>query len=250
MANDVILSFSEWCNKNSISMKAEDYKTGDWVVMITDSGRNKKGELGQITETTDRDFRVKTKSSLDNSGNWCVNHDVRKALQHDIPNFKKKYHISEFTPESNLVIRCTNAEQGNRVAKIFAPNYMEHNFQNSNNFIVWKGDTFYNIGYLWDLTSDIKKNQILVEFEDVVFDALTQLEPLGNGIWNQIKEQHPILQTINDVRKYGIWYIDASQEKWHSNKPQSISLFREPKENVVKEQFRVLEIKKVKTNNN
>ena len=233
-----------------ISLSEENYKIGDWVVMITNSGRNKKGEIGQITEITNNDFRVKTKSSLDNSGNWCVNHDVRKALQHEISNSKRKYHISEFTSESNLVIRCTNAEQGNKIALIFDPIYPKHNFQGSENFICWIDVNFNNdYFYSWDLIKHLKPEQIVIEFDDVIFDALTQLEPVGDGIWNQIRGNYNYIdikssfdEQYNKFQKTSMWPINSFQEKWQNDvsKIYIKNRTKKPEENSLPKRVRLI----------
>lgn len=56
----------------------KDLEIGTEVIMIQASGVNKIGEVGVITKFDDHgSFRVKTKSSQDDLGNWCSKSNIK-----------------------------------------------------------------------------------------------------------------------------------------------------------------------------
>ncbi len=77
----------------------------------------------------------------------------------------KKYHISEFIENENLVIKCDDLEQARKVGPYLWPSYDSTKF-NIYNFpiICWYSKKDYSFNVLKDLYS----TQIPINFEDVI----------------------------------------------------------------------------------
>lgn len=222
-----IVSLLEEKKYDGINMeKQEEYKVGEyWFFKDSQNGQKKLYIIDDIIEnriiisSVNGDIIKQRYNKINFTNN--INKSWIKALPHEIPTNKRKYHISEFTPESNLVIRCTNAEQGNKVASIFIgePYNNSYNWYESKDFIVWKENS---ISHSWNKTEYLYPEQKVVEFEDVIFDneKLT-IRSNGDGLYNQIKEQ-PILinskdlekdwkKAIEGFKKYRMWTFDTSE---------------------------------------
>lgn len=112
--NSLILSFQEWCHKFGHTFE-EEFKVGDWVVLTYDNFEDiKAGGIFQIKK-----YDKKSNIYLINKY-WVYPTDIRKALQHEIP--------QSLNPCQDIVLHKPywneelNKELNNLITKLVADN--------------------------------------------------------------------------------------------------------------------------------
>ena len=80
----------------------------------------------------------------------------------------KKYNISEFKKNTNLVIRCSNDEQGRKISDAFSSISCSDPRYFNNDYIIWYNT--YGENYNWCYYKSRQFHQIVVNYEDVIFD--------------------------------------------------------------------------------
>lgn len=80
----------------------------------------------------------------------------------------KKYYISEFIDNHDLVIKCDNLEDSKKAGSYLFKNIDINNWNPVNDFpiILWYTEN----GSSYNLIKDLYKNQTAIDFKDVIFD--------------------------------------------------------------------------------